>query len=98
ALIEATIPSLHVIDGSLLMFSVSSILLSAVSGSGNTAMSLLIEVVTIAFYLFATYLIAVYYQLAIEWVWSVEYVYFLFMGGVSVIYLRYAKKTRLQAH
>jgi putative MATE family efflux protein len=92
ALIEATIPSLHVIDGSLLMFSVSSILLSAVSGSGNTAISLLIEVVTIAFYLFATYLIAVFYQLAIEWVWSVEYVYFLFMGGVSVIYLRHAQK------
>ena len=54
ALIQATIPSLRVIDGSLLMFSVSSILLSAVSGSGNTAMSLFIEIITIIFYLFAT--------------------------------------------
>lgn len=91
-LIKATIPSLHVIDGSLLMFSVSSILLSAVSGSGNTAMSLFIEIITISFYLFATYLIAIYLKLNIEWVWSVEYVYFLFMGGVSVLYLRHAKR------
>lgn len=91
-LVEATIPSLRVIDGSLLMFSVSSILLSAVSGSGNTAMSLFIEIITISFYLFATYLIAIYWQLQIEWVWSVEYVYFLFMGGVAFIYLRHAKR------
>lgn len=92
ALIEATIPSLRVIDGSLLMFSVSSILLSAVSGSGNTAVSLFIEIITISFYLFATYLIAIYWHLQIEWVWSVEYVYFLFMGGVSVMYLWQAKR------
>jgi putative MATE family efflux protein len=93
ALIEATIPSLRVIDGSLLMFSVSSILLSAVSGSGNTAMSLFIEIITISFYLFATYIIAIYLKLQIEWVWSVEYVYFLFMGGVAWLYLRHAKRT-----
>jgi len=92
ALIQATIPSLRVIDGSLLMFSVSGILLSAVSGIGNTAMSLFIEIITISFYLFATYLIAIKWHLTIEWVWSVEYVYFLFMGGVSIIYLRHAKK------
>lgn len=92
SLVEATIPSLHVVDGSLLMFSVSAILLSAVSGSGNTAMSLCIEIVTIAFYLFATYLIAIKWQLTIEWVWSVEYVYFLFMGSISMLYIWYARK------
>jgi MATE family multidrug resistance protein len=75
------------------MFSVSSILLSAVSGSGNTAMSLFIEIITISFYLFATYVIAIYLKLNIEWVWSVEYVYFLFMGGVAWLYLRRAKRT-----
>ena len=56
-LIQASIPSLRVIDGSLLMYSVSTIVLSAVSGSGNTLMSLIIEIVTIIFYLFATYLV-----------------------------------------
>ncbi|MCC6253183.1 MAG: MATE family efflux transporter [Bacteroidia bacterium] len=91
-LIKASIPSLRVIDGSLLMYSVSTIVLSAVSGSGNTLMSLIIEIVTIIFYLFATYLVAVRWELPIEWVWSVEYIYFFFMGIMPYAYLKYAQK------
>ncbi len=91
-LIKATIPSLRVIDGSLLLFSVSAVLLSAVSGSGNTLVSLIIEIITILFYLFATYLVAVNLQLSIAWVWSVEYVYFIFMATVSLFYLKHLAK------
>lgn len=91
-LIRASIPSLYVISGSLMLFSIAVILLSSVSGSGNTPMSLLIEIITIIFYLLATWLVGVKLHLAIEWVWSVEYVYFIFMGGLSMLYLRKAKK------
>lgn len=86
-LILATLPSLKVILGSLMMYSVVSILLSAVSGTGKTMLSLIIEFLTILFYLYATYLAAVKWEMSIEWVWGVEYVYFTFLGALSLFFL-----------
>jgi hypothetical protein len=65
------------------------ILLSAVSGSGKTGASLTIESITLVFYLFASWYMAVYRHASIEWVWSVEYVYFLIMGILCWWYLQY---------
>lgn len=87
-LIEATLGSLYVICGSLLLFSITSVLLSSVSGTGNTLASLVIEVVTIVFYLFASWYVVKVLQLRIELVWCVEYVYFVLMGCLSLVYLR----------
>ncbi len=87
-LVEATLGSLYVICGSLLLFSVTSVLLSSVSGSGNTMASLVIEGVTIIFYLLATWFAAQVLHLRIELVWCVEYVYFAFMGILSIWYLK----------
>ena len=96
-LIEATLNSLYVICGSLLMFSVASILLSAVSGSGNTLASLIIESITIAFYLAATWFAAQVLHLQIELVWCVEYVYFAFMGLLSLWYLKKKLRSKINA-
>ncbi|MES2836958.1 MAG: MATE family efflux transporter [Bacteroidota bacterium] len=90
-LIKQTIPSLWIISGSIQLFALTNVLLCSVSGTGNTVASLVIEVITILFYLFATYLMAVKWKYSIEWVWSVEYVYFGFMGALSFVYLRYGK-------
>ena len=87
-LIEATLGSFYIICGSLMMYSVTSILLSSVSGSGNTLASLVIEVITILFYLAATWFVAQVMHLRIELVWCVEYVYFAFMGILAVWYLK----------
>ncbi len=87
-LIDHTLPTLYVICGSLMMFSFTSILLSAVSGSGDTMASLVIEFITISFYLFASYVVAIYWKKNIEIVWCVEYVYFAFLGLLSYLYLR----------
>jgi putative MATE family efflux protein len=94
-LVEATIPSLHVILGSLMMYSCVAILLSAVSGTGKTMLSLVIESVTILFYLYATFLVAIEWNLSIEWVWSVEYVYFTFLGTLSIYFLQSIRKKML---
>ncbi len=50
--------------------------------------TLVIEALTLFFYLFATYLLAVKYQASIEMVWCTEYVYFIIMGIVSFLYLK----------
>ena len=94
-LVAATLPSLYVILGSLMMYSAVGILLSAVSGTGKTMLSLIIESLTILFYLYATYLAAIQWHLSIEWVWSVEYVYFSFLGGLSLYFL-YRIKTKTE--
>jgi membrane protein implicated in regulation of membrane protease activity len=58
-------------------------------------LSLIIESLTILFYLYATYLAAIQWHLSIEWVWSVEYVYFSFLGGLSLYFL-YRIKTKTE--
>lgn len=87
-LIKQTIGCIYVISGSTLFFSVSYILLSAVSGSGNTVATLIIEVVTLLFYLFATYLFAIKFKTSIELVWCTEFVYFIVMGIISYLYIK----------
>ena len=79
----------YVISGALLMFSVAYMLLSGVSGTGNTMMTLVIEIFTVLFYLIATYYLAVKWKMSLPVVWSVEYVYFALMGGLSFLYLKY---------
>lgn len=87
-LVSQTIPSFYVILSALLLFSFSSILFNGVSGTGNTAQALTIEIVTIGVYLILAYILAVYMKLSIELVWMCEYVYFLVLGLMSYIYLR----------
>ena len=87
-IIAQTFGCIYVISGSSLFFSVAYVLLSAVSGSGNTMVTLVIEALTLFFYLLATYLLAVKYQASIEMVWCTEYVYFIIMGIVSFLYLK----------
>jgi len=85
----ASVPLVYVISGSLLMFSVAYMMLSAVSGTGNTLITLAIEIVTIVFYLVATYLLAVKWKMQLPVVWSVEYVYFALIGSLAFLYLKY---------
>jgi Na+-driven multidrug efflux pump len=88
-LIEASFGCISVISGSSLFFSVAYVLLSAVSGSGGTSATLIIEATTLLFYLIATYITAIYLKSKIEIVWCTEYVYFIAMGILSYCYLKY---------
>ncbi len=79
----------YVISGSLLMFSVAYMLLSGVSGTGNTLVTLIIEIFTVLFYLIATYYLAVEWKMSLAVVWGVEYIYFALIGVMSFLYLKY---------
>lgn len=87
-LIRETIPTLYLIFGSLMIYTYANTLLSAVSGSGRTDFTLLIEILTISVYLLAAWFVAIRLRSSVFWVWSVEYVYFLFMILFSRIVLR----------
>lgn len=90
-LIEDTVPVLYVICIALVMFSVSMIMISVVSGTGNTKVTLIIDVVTLGMYLLMAYLLAVVFNTSIADVWFTEAFYYLCVGFMSFIYLRSGK-------
>lgn len=87
SLISESIPIIYVISISIVIFSFAMILLSVISGTGNTLMTLLIEVSTLAIYLTFTYALVKVYHAPLNIVWTSEIVYFLFIGLFSAIYL-----------
>jgi putative MATE family efflux protein len=90
-LIQDGIPVLHVVSISMLVFSIAYIVFSAVSGTGNTMISLVIEVLTLILYLFTTYHLGITLQLSLPIVWYSEFIYFGAMGILSILYLKYGK-------
>ena len=87
-LIQDTIPVYYVVAGAAVFFSIAFILFSAVSGTGKTVHSLIIEIAVIFFYLTCTYCIVYVLDYSIEFVWSVEYFYAFVLGIISMFYLR----------
>ena len=90
-LVKDSVPVLYVILGALQLFSGSFILFSAVSGTGNTRITMLFELITISLYLFIAFYLSQKLKVDIATVWSVEYLYFGLIGILSYFYLRYGK-------
>ncbi len=84
--IKDGISSLYVILGATIVFSATMISFNAVSGTANTNISLIIEIVTIVIYLITAYLLA-YYIGKPEAIWCSEYIYYIFTGAFSILYL-----------
>jgi putative MATE family efflux protein len=89
SLIQETIQTLHVISGTMFSFAIAFIFFNAVSGTGNTKMALLIELITISIYLVATYYIAIVLQSSLPIVWCSEFIYFSLLGILSFGYLKW---------
>ncbi len=86
-LIEDAMGCYYIIIGAMFLFSISVILLSAVSGSGNTKAAMVIEFFNIIIYMIYVYLCAVVYKSSIETVWFSEIIYWVLMGVFSAVYL-----------
>ncbi|CAN5575197.1 MATE family efflux transporter [soil metagenome] len=80
--------SFYVICFATIIFSVAMILLSAVSGTGNTRIAMLIEVFNIAVYLIYIFLGTMYFHTSVEIVWGAEIIYWFLMGALSLWYLK----------
>ena len=85
---DAAIPVLRVISAALVLMSFSTIWLNAVAGTGNTAVNLGIELVTIVFYCIYVYLILEYWKLPILFGWMSEWVYWTSTFLFSFFYMR----------
>ncbi|MBL0342451.1 MAG: MATE family efflux transporter [Bacteroidetes bacterium] len=90
-LIADSMGTYYIIIGAMLLFSVSVILLSAVSGSGNTKSAMVIEFFNILVYMIYVYFCAIVINASIEVVWFSEIIYWVLMGVFSAMYLKFSK-------
>jgi putative MATE family efflux protein len=86
--VKEAIPVMQVVTSALLMMSFGVVWLNAVTGTGNTTINLLIELVTIILYIIYVYVVLEYYFLPITWGWGSEWVYWLSMFSMAFLYMR----------
>lgn len=89
--IADAIPVIRIVSVALLMMSFGTIWLNAVTGTGNTKVNLLIELITIVVYCIYVFLTLEYWNLPITWGWASEWVYWLSMFSMAFFYMRSGK-------
>jgi putative MATE family efflux protein len=87
-MIRASLPALYVVNFSVVFLAIGFMFFSAVSGTGKTQISFLIEFTVIVFYLVAAYILADILRQEVYIVWMCEFFYAFLLGLLSYIYLR----------
>lgn len=86
--VSEAVPVIRIVTAGVLCMSVSTVWLSAVTGTGNTAMNLRIELICIVLYSVYVYLVVQYWNLGLKWAWTAEMVYWTSLLAGSYFYLR----------
>ena len=86
-LIASSLPVIRIVALSIFFFGVANVLVSAISGTGNTKISFFIEVFTLLFYISYIYLTAIVYPQEVWVVWLSEFVYWSIIGILAFFYL-----------
>jgi multidrug resistance protein, MATE family len=89
--IAEAIPIVRIVSVALLMMSFGTIWLNAVTGTGNSRVNLLIEVITIIIYVVYVYFVLEYWNLSLGWGWGSEWVYWLSMFSMAFFYMKSGK-------
>jgi len=87
-LITEAMPVVHVVNVAALMLAAAFIFFSAVSGTGKTQVSFIIEVIVLVIYMAYTWYIIMVAKGNISVVWAAECVYALILGSLSFLYLK----------
>lgn len=89
--IHDAIPVVRIVSIALLLMSVGTVWLNAVTGTGNTVVNLRIELITIVIYCVYVYIVLEYLNLPITWGWGSEWVYWMSMFSMAFFYIRSGK-------
>lgn len=96
-LISKTANILRIVSGAILIYGLGSVYFQSISGIGFTRYTFYIEVISTVVYIVSAYLFIVVLESELEVVWLVEYIYFITMGGLSLLFLkRYNWKKRYE--
>ena len=86
--ISEAIPVVRIVSLALMMMSIGTIWLNAVTGTGNSQVNLLIEFITITIYSAYVYVVLEYWNLPITWGWVSEWVYWISMFSMAYVYMK----------
>ena len=90
-LINESGASVLVIGIAMLVASVSNILFSSISGTGNTRSALMLETITLVIYIGYVFIVAIAWQAPVEICFTTEILYYVLLLVGSYIYLKKAK-------
>ena len=86
--VAEAIPVIRVVSVALVIMSVSTVFLNAVTGTGNSRITLMVEILAIIFYCTYVYLVLDYFFLDITYGWMSEWLYWFMLMAPSWLYLR----------
>jgi len=89
--VNAGIPVIRLVAFAMVLMSVATVWLNAVTGTGNSRRTFLIELAAIIFYCFYVFLVLEVYQLSIFWGWMSELIYWSILFLLSYLYMRSGK-------
>lgn len=91
AFIQEAIPVVRIVSLALVMMSFGTIWLNAVTGTGNSKVNLMIELITIVVYCVYVYVVLEYLNMPITWGWASEWVYWISMFSMAFFYMKSGK-------
>ena len=89
--VDHAIPVMRIVSTALVMMSFSTVCVNAVTGTGNTKVSFLIELITIILYCFYVWFVLEHLNLSVAMGWTSEWLYWGSMFTISFFYLRSGK-------
>lgn len=89
--VAEALPCLRVVSAAMILMSFSIVMLNAVTGSGNTRVTFLVELLAIIFYSLYVYLVLEFYYLPITIGWMSEWLYWISIFLPSFLYMRSGK-------
>jgi MATE family multidrug resistance protein len=88
---DVAVPVLRVVAVAMVFMSISTIWLNAVTGTGNSRYTFLIELAAIIFYCIYVYLVLEVQKLSIVWGWMSELLYWSILFSLSYSYIKSSK-------
>ena len=85
------VPVIRIITAGLLCMSLATVWLNSITGTGNTRVNLVIELITIVLYTIFIWLVMYQWQMGLIWAWSSELLYWSVSFLLSYAYLRSGK-------
>jgi len=93
---QHAVPVIRVVTFAMMLMSFSTVWLNAVTGTGNSRITFLIEIVTITLYSIYIWLVLEKFSLAITYGWMSEWLYWISLFIFSWLYIRSGKwKTKV---
>ncbi len=86
--IHAALPVMRVVSVAMIMMSIATIWLNAVTGTGKTKMNLLIEIAATFLYIVYTLTIMKGLHLSLAYAWSNEFIYWVIIFSISFWFIK----------